>query len=274
MNKINKYITPLLISLFALNSCTEVIDLEVPNGGARLVVEASINWEKGTTGENQIIKLSTSTAYFDSNPDMPAVGAIVRVTKENDGVEFLFEDMGDGIYTVTDFVPELNQEYSLEIIYNENTYSATETLVSVSEITSVEQGISPEFDDEIEITIYFNDPADELNFYLGEFIPSNEPLLSLNPLDDSFTNGNESFMVYRNEDLLVGDTVEISLYGISKTFYNYISILVSQSGGDGGPFPTTPVKLKGNCKNSDDPNEEVLGFFRLSEVDRVTHIIN
>ena len=78
-------------------SCTEVVDVNVPNAGPRLVVEASINWEKGTTGNNQTIKLSTSTAYFDSNPDAPVTGAIVTVIKDNDGTQFNFTDQNNAL---------------------------------------------------------------------------------------------------------------------------------------------------------------------------------
>ena len=44
-----------LMALFA--SCTDVVDVDVPDGGDRLVVEASILWEKGTAGQVQTISL-------------------------------------------------------------------------------------------------------------------------------------------------------------------------------------------------------------------------
>ncbi|WP_296382715.1 DUF4249 domain-containing protein [Winogradskyella sp.] len=275
MNIINKNINLLIIAILLLTSCTDTIDVAVPNGGTRLVVEASINWEKGTTGQNQIIKLSTSTAYFDANPDMPANGAIVLVTNENDGTQFTFQDQGNGEYITNNFIPELNHPYSLEIIFNGKTYSATETLISVVDISEIQQSINEEEGEEnIEVSIYFNDPANEANYYLGEFIPSNNPKTNLEPLEDSFTDGNQNFIEFEDEDFIVGDTLEISLYGISEPYYNYINLLVNQSDSGGSPFQTTPVQLKGNCKNLEDPNEEILGYFRLGEVVRATHIIN
>jgi hypothetical protein len=249
------------------------VDVDVPNAGSRLVIEASLNWEKGTSGQTQTIKLSESTGFFDSNTNVPVTGATVIVTKENDGMEFTFNDLNNGDYLTTNFVPELNQTYSLEIQYNGQTYTATETLIPVSEINFVEQTIEGDLEEEeIQLKVFFDDPVNVNNFYLGEFIPSNLPLLTLSSLDDEFTNGNENFIEYDNEDLAAGVTVDINLYGISQQYYNYISILIEQA-EDPGIFATTPVRLRGNCKNSNNPDEEVLGYFRLGEVDRTSFMI-
>lgn len=275
MKNIYKYhhVSFILILISFLISCTDTVDVDVPNAGSRLVIEASLNWEKGTSGQTQTIKLSESTGFFDSNTDVPVTGASVIVTKENDGMEFIFQDLNNGDYVTTNFTPELNQEYSLEIQYNGQTYTASETLIPVSEINFIEQTIEGDLEeDEIQLKVFFDDPANINNYYLGEFIPSNLPLLTLTELDDEFTDGNENFIEYDNEDLAAGVTVAISLYGISQQYYNYISILIQQS-EDPGIFATTPVKLKGNCINSNNPNEEVLGYFRLSEVDQTSYVI-
>ena len=274
MNISNK-LGVLLILIGLLNSCTDVIDVDVPNGGARLVVDASIKWQKGTSGETQTIHLRESTSYFDNNPDVPVTGASVTVTKENDGSIFVFFDQNNGSYTATDFVPELNASYTLEILYNGNSYTATETLVAVSDINRVEQGIEGSGDDsEIQLQVFFDDPAAVENYYLGEFIPSNLPIPSLAVIRDEFTDGNENFIENDNDNYVTGATVDINVYGISQRYYDYLNIFIQQSGSeDNGPFPTTPVQLKGNCINVNDSNEEVLGYFRLSEFDTTSYTI-
>ncbi|WP_318342881.1 DUF4249 domain-containing protein [Flagellimonas baculiformis] len=277
MKNINFYniLLALLLLLGSLNSCTDVIDVNVPNGGARLVIDASIKWEKGTSGETQTIQLRESTAYFDKDPDVPVTGATVTVTKENDGSTFVFSDQGNGSYRATDFVPELNASYTLEIIYNGNTYTATETLIAAPDINRIEQSLEGSDDDaEIQLQVFFDDPEAVENYYLGEFIPSNLPIPSLAVISDEFTDGNENFIENDNENYVAGATVAINVYGISQRYYDYLSIFIQQSGSDeNGPFPTTPVQLKGNCTNVNDPNEEVLGFFRLGEFDTTSYTI-
>lgn len=269
-----KQIALVLFLIGFLNSCTDTVDVDVPNGGARLVVEASINWEKGTSGQTQTIKLSESTAFFNSNPDVPVLGASVMVTKDNDGQQFVFNDQSNGDYLATDFVPEIDATYSLEILYNGQTYTATETLMSVSEINTIEQTTEGTGDEEeIQIKVFFDDPANIENFYLGEFNSSVNPLLTLTALSDEFTDGNQNFIEFDNEELVPGAVVDVSIFGVSEAYYNYIDILIDQSGENDGPFQTTPVQLTGNCINPNNPNEEVLGYFRLTEFVRTSYTI-
>ncbi|WP_417369654.1 DUF4249 domain-containing protein [Flavobacterium beibuense] len=278
MKNINIYsrLGALLVIIGLLHSCTDVIDVDLPNGGARLVVDASIRWQKGTMGETQTINLRQSTAFFNNTPDVPVTGASVTVTKENDGSIFVFADQNNGNYTATDFVPELNTTYTLEILYNGNIYKATETLIAAPVINRVEQTIEGSGDDtEIQLQVYFDDPAAIENYYLGEFIPSNLPLPSLAVISDEFTDGNENFIENDNENYTAGVNVNINLYGISRRYYDYLKILIQQSGSDeNGPFPVTPVQLKGNCSNINNSNEEVLGYFRLGEFDTTSYTIN
>lgn len=265
----------LLILLGLLNSCTDVIDVNVPNAGARLVIDASIKWQKGTSGETQTIHLRESTAYFDKDPDVPVTGATVTVTKENNGSIVVFGDQNNGSYTATDFVPELNASYTLEILYNGNVYTATETMIAAPDINRIEQSLEGSDDDaEIQLQVFFEDTEAVENYYLGEFIPSNLPIPSLAVISDEFTDGNENFIENDNENYVAGATVAINLYGISQRYYDYLNIFIQQSGSDeNGPFPTTPVQLKGNCTNVNDPNEEVLGFFRLGEFNTTSYTI-
>jgi hypothetical protein len=273
MKNINIYnkLGVLLIIIGLLNSCTDVIDVNVPNGGARLVVDASINWQKGTSGETQTINLRESTAFFDNNPNVPVTGASVTVTKENDGSIFVFADQNNGSYTTTDFVPELNASYTLEILYNGNSYTATETLIAAPVINRIEQTIA-DGDTDIQLLVFIDDLADVENYYLSEFTTSILSLPFLRVISDELTDGNEIFFENNNENYVAGVTVGINVYGISQRYYDYISILIQQSGSDeGGPFPTTPVQLKGNVNDS---HEEVLGYFRLGEFDTTSYTIN
>lgn len=263
----------LLIGIFI--SCTDVVNVDVPNGGARLVVEASINWEKGTAGSNQTIKLSTSTAYFDSKPNTPVTGATVTIIKDDVGTKIRFIDQNNGNYTTTNFIPEIGKSYTLNIVYNGQTYTANETLIGTSKIKRVEQekGFN---DDEYRVKAYFDDPADETNYYLGKFTQENLEVPSLSSVRDEFTNGKESFVLHIDEQNKVRTIVTVKVFGISERFYFYIEQLIEQSGtrGGGGPFSTTPAQLKGNCKNINNPNEEVLGYFRLSEFSQSSYTIS
>ncbi|WP_274476506.1 DUF4249 domain-containing protein [Mangrovimonas aestuarii] len=255
-------------------SCEEVIDVETPTEAPRLVVDASINWVKGTTGNEQSIKLSLTAPYFQDNIP-PANNAIVTITdQENNTYEFL-EEGDTGIYKNNSFVPVINRTYVLYIEYDGETYTATESLKSVASIDFIEQKDNGGFSGEdIELKVYYTDPADEENYYLFEFNSDISEFPELQVYDDEFNNGNQIFAFYTDSDLETGHQVLIQNYGVSKQFYNYMFILLQQSSQEGGgPFETMPATVRGNCINVTNPDNFPLGYFRLSEVDELTYTV-
>jgi len=266
------YIKSFLILLFiGITSCEDVIDVEVPTSKSRLVIEASLDWQKGTTGNNQTIKLSTSKPYFDNTINSSLTGALVKVTNNNSNVEYVFVDQNDGTYTINNFDPIINNSYTLEVEYNNETYNATETLKSVSPIKRVEQSLEGGFDDEaLDVSMFWDDPADEENFYLIKFIDNFEILPLFEDFSDEFVNGNELETFFEDE-YEVGDKVEFTLYGISERYNNYMVLLIQQYDSAGDPFSPVPGKLKGNCINVDSPEDYAFGYFRVTEFDTVNY---
>ena len=51
----------ILVTVIFFASCEEVIDVDLDTATPRLVVEASIDWERGAEGNQQTVKLSTTT---------------------------------------------------------------------------------------------------------------------------------------------------------------------------------------------------------------------
>ena len=68
-----------VIVLITTVSCQDVVEVDLETSKERLVIEALIQWEKGTVGSEQTIKL-TKTASFYKNEIVYAVGANVKVT--------------------------------------------------------------------------------------------------------------------------------------------------------------------------------------------------
>ena len=269
----------ILISILTLTSCTDVIELDVPSEAPRLVIEASINWEKETIGNNQTIKLSRSTPYFDTNGAEPVLGASVKITNDTNGAVFIFTDNSDGTYSTDSFVPLVNNSYTLEVINDGETYVAQENLIAVPSILSVYQSTDYFFQDLLEVNFEFLDPIDEVNYYFIKFQEEADLLPTLSTLKDEFING--SLITISNERreneninqvaYAPGDLVDMELYGISKRYYDYMTILINQS-ESGGPFDTTPVPLRGNCINVNNPDSYPYGYFRITEVSKATYL--
>jgi hypothetical protein len=257
-----------LIFAFCNTSCEDVIDVNLKTAKPQLVVNAAILWQKGTLGNNQKIKLTTTTGYFDSViPTVP--GATVSVTNSSNMIFNFVEIPNTGVYECNNFIPVINEQYVLTIILNGETFTATETLKGVSNITSISQKNEGGFSgEEIEIKSFFNDPANTDDFYMFKFKSSVLAIPSYDIFDDSFTQGNENFGLYINEELKTGNTLDITLFGISKRYFEYMRKLTAVAGSaSGGPFATAPASVRGNLINKTNSKNFAFGYFNLSETD-------
>jgi hypothetical protein len=258
----------LVISSFFFTSCEEVIQVDTITAPPRLAVEAAINWQKGSEGNIQTIKLSSTAGYFESK--IPVVsGAIVYIKNSSNTVFNFIENPKTGIYTCSDFIPVLNETYTLTIKTNGQTYTATETMRSVAPITKLVQndkgGLTGK---NIEVKAYYNDPADQENYYMYRYQYKNLKKTDLYTSEDLFFNGNEFFSVTQNDSLKVGNKINITHLGVSKSYFNYMSIIISLAGDNGGgPFQSPPSTIRGNVVNTTNPENYPLGYFSVSEID-------
>lgn len=268
----NKFL--LMLLCISIYTCEEPISLDLNTSEPKLVIEASINWIKGTPGNEQEIKLSLTAPYYDLETP-PANNAIVTVFDSNNNQYNFIEDGSTGVYKNNSFTPVIEEEYSLIINYDGEIYSATETLKSVVPIDYVEQKNDGGFSgDETELKAYYTDPANIENFYFFEFRNNFTAIPTLEVYKDEFTDGNQIFGFYTEEDLTAGHEVTIRNYGISKAFYEYMFILLQQNSEEGGGlFETTPATVRGNCINETNSENFPLGYFRLSEVDEIIYIV-
>ncbi|WP_179335589.1 DUF4249 domain-containing protein [Winogradskyella costae] len=257
-----------------LTNCEDVIDVDLNTTDPKLVIEASINYFKNTLGNDQSIKLSLSAPFFDDTIP-PANGASIQITDTAGNIFNFIEESNTGIYNNNTFIPIIDETYTLVINYDGEIYTATETLTSVVPIDYIEQNNEGGFSGEdIELKAYYNDPLGINNYYFFEFISDIPVIPTLSVYDDTFTDGNEIFGFYTEEDLEQGDIVTIRNYGISSQFYDFMFILLQQGGDSGGgPFETQPATIRGNCINTTTPDNFPFGYFRLSEVDEVIYTV-
>jgi Domain of unknown function (DUF4249) len=86
---------------------------------------------------------------------------------------------------------------------------------------------------------------------------------------DKFTNGKTIAKQYVTQAPYL-DTkpyyVVISQYSLSPAAYKYWNAVMQQSKNSGGLFDATPQSFQGNIKSKTDLNEEVLGYFTVSDV--------
>ena len=259
-------ITATVLSLAACHE--DVIHVDLDTTEPRLVIDASIDWVKGTSGKKQKIKITTTTGYYDDK--FPTVsGATVTVTNASNTVFNFIESPSTGEYFCTDFETVIGETYTLTILLDGETYTATETLIGTPGIEDkIEQNDKGGMaGDEIEITYYYQDNGAEYNYYLYSVIMRHVIFPQYSVENNEKNQGSLTPVFYSHEDLESGDELNLKLYGISKRYYNYMNKILLASGNDDRPFPTTPAAVRGNIVNQTNSANFAYGYFRLSEVD-------
>jgi hypothetical protein len=248
--------------------CEDVIEVDLNTATPQLVIDATIDWVKNTAGNNQTIKLSTTTGYYSA--EFPTVsGATVKITNTSNTIFNFIENPSTGEYNCTNFVPLIGETYTLTIILNGQTYTAVETLISVPNMEdTIDQNDKGGFGgDEVEITYYFQDNGTQDNYYLHSFQNPRVVFPEFQAENDKNNQGNRTPVFYGNKDLKPRDVVNIKFYGISKRYFDYFKKLSLASGNGGSPFQTTPAGVRGNIVNQTNAKNFAYGYFRLSEVD-------
>lgn len=261
-----------LLSVLFFASCEDVVKLDLETGPTKLVVDAEIIWQKGTTGNVQTIKVSKTAPYYN-NTTPKVSGAQVKVENSNGDV-FTFNETEPGSYVCNNFVPVINMEYTLSVTAEGQSFKAVEKLTSVTPIDRVEQEIHKDAvgDEFIEVVFYYKDPINQANYYLTDFKSDFLLYPEYSLSDDQFYDGNEVNIRFADEDKIQpGKTIDITHRGVSKNFSNYMSLILEIYGGS--PFSIPPGNIRGNIVNTTDPNNFAFGYFRLCEADKVSYLV-
>ena len=262
-----KIISLLLIVLFT--NCEKVIDVNVPSIEPKLIIDATFEvlFDENPVVANTFVKLSLSADYFDDTIP-PVTNASVFLTNllDNSIINFTDENEDGNYEPIISFIPADNVEYELTIIYNNETYKGKATKVKSTPFTDIIQGDETLFSgDEIELKISFTDNVDVDNYYLF-----NIDTYNFITIEDRFFNGtdyNFSYF-YEDENIELPKNIMLKMSGMTKEYYTYFEILVSQGGQNGGgPFQAIPSSLLGNMINKTNEENFPLGYFHISETD-------
>lgn len=290
----------LLLTLFLIAGCQDVIDVELDPAPARLVVDAWLNDKP----EAQLIRLTQSTPYLDASP-VPAVsGAEVVITSDDDRT-LIFTDEGNGNYRWT---PEDGQNigpvgttFTLNIIWNNTPYTATSVMRPVPAIDSITQefrvdelvgpdGIYAQFfardllglgnaywiktfkngiflNKPQELNIAFDagfDPGAELDGLI--FIPPIRELVNRIPDQDNPEDDDNV------PPWAAGDTILVEIHSLNVPAFAFLDIARDQmTNGDNTIFAIPLANAKGNIVSAG--GDEVLGIFNVAAVSMMQKVI-
>ena len=291
-----RYYYILFVFLF---SCEDIINPDLPTNEPILVVDAWIN----NLEESQVIKLSKTQNYLDSNSPVPVVGATVFIYDEN-LTHFNFTEVNDGEYIWTpDSVFKnigvegtkfyLSVSYEGKNIFSESQLNRTSVIDSVNFVrgqvpedsyyaefwSREEEGVG----DAYWIKSYING---QLQTGLQDIItcidagPSSEGAVIdgipfIPPIRRAVTK-------FENDDdgnlmspFKKGDSLYVEIHSVTFEafdFLNKTAIQINRPGGFSELFAVSLSNVPNNLivtnisDGSIDPNYPVVGFFNVSSV--------
>ena len=273
----------LLVMIALASACEDVIDVDLPTGRPRLIVDALIRVDTTQAFLGVQVKVAETNNFFEEVPvtSLESIIIITTVTRQ-DGLVLGTEvsnlidiDPGSGIYTPNpNFSTEqrigtsavLQDEdvlFTLILEHKGRKYAAQTRYAPAACLLSLVQGTETLFsDDETEVIVALDDNPEVDNFYIFDF-DFDEFLIS----EDTFYNGQKfKFSYFYDKNLNPGQEVTVSILGADRTFYNYMNQLIEQSEGPQGPFQTPAATVRGNVFDITDlDNREV--FDNVAQAD-------
>lgn len=285
MRKIGYIICMICLSF----SCEDVIEVDLPTEDPRLIIEALMRVDITEEFIPVEVKVSTTNNFFEKIP-ITSLESIIIIYEEyedeiimNTGFSSLTEkEPGTGIYfpnpnfsteqRIRTSVLDRNLLFNLIIEHEGRKYIAQTKYVPSTPITNLSIGPGRSSnDDETEMVIGFKDNPEEDNYYVFDF-DFGEYLVS----DDSFYQGQQfEFSYFYDQIFETGTTLNVSILGADKTFYNYMDQLIEQTDDSQGPFQTPKGTVRGNVfditeldnrdvfDNTGEPNVFPLGYFAI-----------
>ena len=272
-------------------ACEDVIEVDVPVGEPRLVVEGLLRVDTTQTYIPVEIRLTKTAGFFDEIEPVTDVDEIVIIyQKLEDGLpsgntftsSLTQLEPGSGIYVpdpsfdadqrIPTSILKDDYRFTLVIGWRERRYAAQTEYVTSVPIDELRLGDGTLFDeDETELIVRFTDDPARDNFYIFDFGFGNY-LAS----EDTFYKGQEfEFSYFYDEAFEPGTLLEVGLLGADRTFFNYMDLLVEQTEGQQGPFPPPVATVRGNVfdvtdldnldnvDNAGQPEVYPLGYFAI-----------
>lgn len=250
-------ILKIAVLLMVLAGCKEKIEIDLEQSEPRIVIEGSVTNEL----KKHIVKVSRTTAYFNSRPSLVS-GAFVSIS--NGEELYMLNETEPGVYVAEEaFAGSPGNTYTLNVVVGGQKYSATSKMVAVPEVDSIklEKGTNPLSPGVIldpdktyyNILLYCQEPGNIKNYYLMDAfingIIATDTVTKKGISDDMMFNGmyvtgTKTLQVAAN----IGDTITFSLESIDMDYYMFI-LGIHDALMNGSPFAGTPANVKGNISN-------------------------
>lgn len=263
----------LILVTVVLNSCTKIIDFDVPKTERKLVIEAQVTNEF----TQHVVLLKWSADYFSNSEAQTISNAKVIISDGQNDYEFSESATQQGKYLSVPFAGLAGKQYELIVTYNNIIYTAKETLPLGAKLDSVaikqefkNVPFSQEVDSSYTLYVWGQEAPGEKNYYMWKLrvnsLPSfTDTLKNIFFLDDTGIDGAyiPGYPVYTldHKSLRSGDTLTVYGYAITRGYYDFMrGVLLETAWRGDNPWDGPPANIGTNIVGN------AVGYFNASYV--------
>ncbi len=265
-------------SAIALTSCQDIIEVELPEGETRLIVNGRV-----ADGDSARVDVKWSVPYLNTDPNEPVTNALVVLLEDEVAVDTLIH-RSNGRY-LSNFQGEVGRSYRVVVTvperegYPSGTWtSATEALNRCNDADSIYSQYLPRAPFQQEgryVFIHWSEAPGRGDHYRVRIFRNDtlqNQTFDLTVFNDDFNDG----FVFPTPPSIppiqiagpdsVGVKYKVELGSISMGLFSYLNLLREQTLQVGGLFDPPPAPIVGNIYREGNENEYALGYFYASAI--------
>lgn len=271
MQRIQQLLQSGLLALLAAvitSSCTEDIKLNLKSAEPHLVIEGNLSNAPGP----YTVKFSKSKAYYEGN-DFEAVHADYVFIADDAGTTDTLQEVNPGEYQTQLLNGVPGRTYHFQAQVEGKVYDAICQMPMPVQLDSLyfEAAIQgpggPNNGENTRLRCLFMDPAGQDNYYRIATIENGLRNTNLRIANDRLFDGKLRDISARAGDIQTGDTVQVELWSITESIYNYYNVLNQNNFSNPINASAAPANPPSNFST------DVLGYFNVYSFTTKTVIV-
>ncbi len=250
----------LVIFLFIVYGCEEVVQLDLSESESRIVIEGTFS------DKNNIhhVQISRSIGFYDDTICPPVEGAEVILTGDK-GFREVLNEFKPGMYVTSYIKGQSGKHYTLTVNVDGQTYSSTSYMpepIKKDSVYVMEENFEWWENKKRGYRMYceFLDPQEKGTYLMLRANVRGETQGGIFLFSDEYVNGDLIKYKFRDIDIYKNNIVYSELWSIDKVSYNYLKSLRNvvaddKGGGMTSPFGMMPANPDSNFTNG------ALGYF-------------
>lgn len=239
-----------LLALLLLAGCTDVINLDLPQGTPLLAVDGAITDQPGP----YLVKLTTTAPYFNGSALPPVTGAVLTLA-DSAGTTETLRERSPGQYVSSRLRGQIGHHYTLTIVAGDQTYRAKTEIRRTMTIDSLGRKYmeANRGRDSMgyQVTLFARELAGTGDRYRykvyrnGRLWDKPEDLFTLS---DEFVEGKYLSAPLHQHSYQPGQRVRVEINAITQDYYTFLREVATQT-NNRGIFAPPPANVRTNVRN-------------------------